>query len=97
MIAVGAVVLPHRVPLFCRFWAQQDLVGLLREEPRWTSGLLRRWQQLHFTNLKRFSRFGAPTTERLGRPLRCAQCITPHMGLPFCLVTEEVSSCVRRC
>jgi len=49
-----------------RFWAQQDLVGLLREEPRWTSGLLRRWQQLHFTNLKRFSRFGAPTTERLG-------------------------------
>ena len=57
--------------LSCSFWVQQELVGLLREEPRWTSGLLRRFQQLHFTNLKRFSRFGAPTKERLGRLPYC--------------------------
>ena len=61
----------------CRFWAQQDLVSLLREEPRWTSGLLRRWQQLHFSNLKHFSRFGAPTSERLGAPLSGAKSDIP--------------------
>ena len=70
-------------------------MGLLREEPRWTSGLLRRWQQLHFTNLKRFSRFGAPTTERLGASLKHILYVDSHMGFPFCLATKEVSSHLR--
>ena len=50
----------------CRYFAQCDAIGLPREEPHWTSLALRRSQTLQFTNLKRFSRIGAPTASKLG-------------------------------
>ncbi|KAK9916851.1 hypothetical protein WJX75_007876 [Coccomyxa subellipsoidea] len=48
------------------YFAQCDAIGLPREEPHWTSLALRRSQTLQFTNLKRFSRIGAPTASKLG-------------------------------
>ncbi|CAL8466728.1 g6264 [Coccomyxa elongata] len=73
------------------YFAQCDAVGLLREEPQWTSLALRRSQSLHFTNLKRFSRLGAPPARKLGLVEMCTvvsatyhRRILPEDTVEFC-------------